>query len=205
PAPAATGPAPPPAQVRPAPITAQAAAAAGPGTPAIAVDSSPRVEMAKVATLYGAPEQGPLAKLDAGATARVTGRQGEWVRVQAEGWVRESDLRPTKGLAPVGVSAAEVRADPETWVGKVVEWRLQFISIQVGDPLRPEIPEGTPYLLARGPLPETGFVYAILPQALVARVKTVGPLGELRARVTVKAARTRYLPTPVVEVVEVVD
>src|SRR2546428_7864032 len=36
---------------------------------------------------------------------------------------------------------------------------LQFIALEQADELRPEIPAGGTYLLARGPLPERGFAY----------------------------------------------
>lgn len=77
--------------------------------------------------------------------------------------------------------------------------------MQVADELRPEMPAGSPYLLMRGPLPEPGFVYVMLPRGDVARFKALPPLAELTLRLTIKAASTRYLPTPVAELVAVVD
>jgi hypothetical protein len=163
------------------------------------------VELATQADLFVLPGTGSLGNLVSGAKGRVLGQSGEWVRVQFEGWVRASDLRPESGSAALGVSAAEVRADPNRYVGKTLDWRLQLVSIQTADELRPEIPAGQPYLLMRGPLPEPGFVYVMLPRTALARFRALPPLTELTLRVTIRAARTRYLPTPVAELVAVVD
>src|SRR5688572_305419 len=62
---------------------------------------------------------------------------------------------------------------------------------------------GHAYLLARGPLPESGFVYLMVTKAQSDQLQGLKPLDELTATVTVRAARTRYLATPVVELVRV--
>jgi hypothetical protein len=86
-------------------------------------------------------------------------------------------------------------------VGQTLDWRLQIIAVQLADELRPEMPSGQPYLLTRGPLPEPGFVYVMIPPSRVAEFRSLPPLHELTLRVTLKAARTRYLATPVAELV----
>jgi len=164
-----------------------------------------RVEVARAAPLAATPEGGRLGTVEPGTGARVIGRAGDWVRVQFEAWMREADLRPSAEGALVGVSAAEVRADPQRFVGQTVEWRVQFIAIQRADELRSELPAGQPFLLTRGPLPEPGFVYVILPRDQAPRFQTLPPLQELVLRVTIRAPRTKYLATPVVELVGVVS
>jgi hypothetical protein len=145
-----------------------------------------------------------LGSLDSGAQVRVLSRAGEWTRVQVEGWVKDSVLTPVTDGVLVGVSQAEVRANPSRFVGKVVEWRVQFVAIQQADELRPEIPAGQSYLLTRGPLPEPGFVYVIVPSDQLEQFKSVPALQELTIRATIKAANSKYLPTPVVELLGVV-
>ena len=100
-----------------------------------------------------------------------------------------------------GITAAEVRATPEKFVGQTLDWRLQIIAVQLADELRPEMPSGQPYLLTRGPLPEAGFVYVMIPPDRVAQFRALPSLHEMTLRVTLKAARTRYLATPVAELV----
>ena len=153
--------------------------------------------------LLSTPGGAEVALLRAGAPARVVGRSGEWARVEVAGWVKGEDLRPDEGGALVGVTAAEVRAAPDRYVGRVVEWRLQVIAVQIADQLRSELPPGQPYLLTRGPLPEPGFVYVGIPAERAAEFKALPPLQEVTLRVSIKAARTKYLPTPVAEFVSV--
>ncbi len=176
----------------------QSAASADTGT-----GTGQRVEVVKTTPFLQAAEGQPLGMLAPGASGRVLARSGDWVKVQVTGWVRDSSIKDSPSGVLVGVSQAEVQADPARYVGQVVEWRIQFLALQKADELRPEIPVGAPYLLARGPLPESGFVYVIIPQAEVARFSSLPPLQELTIRAKVKAPSTRYLSNSVVELVSV--
>ncbi len=160
-----------------------------------------RAAVARETPVFATPQGGQYGTLQTGAPARVLGRSGEWARVQLEGWVRESDLEEASGGALTGITAAEVRSDPSKYVGRTLEWRLQLIAVQTADELRTEIPRGQSYLLTRGPLPEPGFVYVTVTEAQAAEFRTLPALQELNLRVVIKAARTKYLTTPVVEFV----
>jgi hypothetical protein len=167
--------------------------------PAAATPS--RVQPARVTTLYRAPE-GPEAGTVAVETPlRVLSRTGDWARVEVEGWVKVEDLQsvPPGGGVLLGVSAAELRAEPQRYTGQVLRWRVQFIAVQKADELRPDIPNGATYLLARGPLPERGFVYVIVPEARLATVSALAPLATIQVTARVRAGRSRYLGNPVVE------
>jgi hypothetical protein len=100
---------------------------------------------------------------------------------------------------------AEVRANPARYIGKEIEWRVQVVAVQNADELRPEIPAGRTYLLTRGPLPEPGFVYIVLPPERVAEFEAIPPLTELVVRGRLRAAATRFLPTPVLELISVAE
>ena len=167
-------------------------------TSGITEATNERIELMRAAPLLSQPEGVQLAALTEGMTGRVVSRSDDWVKVQLEGWVREADLKPASG-ALVGVTAAEIRANPERYVGQTVEWRLQYISGATADELRPEMPPGQPYLLARGPLPETGFVYLMLSREDAARIQALPALTELTVRAKVRAARSRFLATPVLQ------
>jgi hypothetical protein len=99
------------------------------------------------------------------------------------------------------VTAAEVRADPARYVGRPVDWRLELIAVQTADELRTEMPKGQLYLLTRGPLPEPGFVYVMVTPSQAEEFRALQALQELTLRVIIKAPRTRFLSTPVVELV----
>jgi hypothetical protein len=171
---------------------------AAPAPPSAPVEG---VETLRETGLSRAPDSSAIANLPAGTSARVLGRSGDWVRVQVEGWVRGVDVKPAEAGVLAGISAAEVRASPDRFVGQTLDWRLQIIAVQLADELRPEMPSGQPYLLTRGPLPEPGFVYVMIPPDRVAEFRALPALHEMTLRVTLKAARSRYLATPVAELV----
>ena len=182
---------------------APAGATAPASTPVLA--GPDRAELARGAGMFATPDGAQVGTLQPGAPARVLGRAGEWVRIATEGWVREADLKASAGGALIGVTAAEVRANPDRYVGQVMDWRLQLVSIQAADELRPEMAPGQNYLLTRGPLPEPGFVYVTIPQDQMQRFRAFGPLAELTLRVRIRAARSKYLATPVAEFVAIAD
>jgi hypothetical protein len=121
--------------------------------------------------------------------------------VQVEGWVRDSDLKAGSDGSLGRVTAAEIRADPPRYIGRTVDWRLELIAVQTADELRPEMTKGQTYLLTRGPLPEPGFVYVTVTESQATEFRSLQALQEMTLRVTIKAPRTRFLATPVVELV----
>ena len=161
-----------------------------------------RAVTARAAELKQAPGGPPLGSLAADAAVKVLARSGEWVRVAAEGWIREDDLRPAAPGVLVGVSGAEVRARPADFEGKVVQWRVQYLALQTADEIRREMPLGQRYLLARGPLPEAGFVYVLLAPEQAQRIGELQPLSELVIVARIKVGRSQYLGNPVVELLD---
>jgi hypothetical protein len=101
----------------------------------------------------------------------------------------------------VGVSAAELRAEPQRYFGQVLRWTLQYIAVQKADDLRPDIPAGATYVLARGPLPERGFVYVIIPDGKLASIRALAPLATIQVTARVRQGRSRFLGNPVVELI----
>jgi hypothetical protein len=170
--------------------------------PAARNDSAMRGTLKAGALIQRTPDGETLATITSPSLIVLGERDREWVRVALEGWVRQSEVQGA--VAPIpAITAAMLRQQPDRYVGRTVDWRLQFLARQVADELRPEMPVGHAYLLARGPLPESGFVYVMVTKAQSDQLQGLKPLDELTATVTVRAARTRYLATPVVELVRV--
>ena len=165
-------------------------------------DSARRVRLRAGATLSRAPDGIDVGTLVQPAPATVEAQQGDWVKVLVEAWVKRNEVEGPLSPPPA-ITAAMLRENPERYVGQTVDWRVQFLAHQQADELRPEMPPGRPYLLARGPMPETGFVYVLLTREQAEQLQGLQPLDELALTVTVRAARTRYLATPVVELVRV--
>jgi len=148
------------------------------------------------------PESEPQGTLGPDTPVRLLARNGEWVRVQTEGWVRESDLRTGSSGVLVGVTGAEMRTRPQEFENKLLLWTLQYLSLNTADELRPEIPAGRQYLLARGPLPEANFVYVSLDAQQLKEAERLQPLAQIVAIVRVRVPKTKYLGNPVVELIE---
>ena len=163
-------------------------------------DSEP-VRVSREAVFLATPQGGQYGTLQPGTPTRVISRSGQWTRVQLEGWVRDSDLGGAAATSLGGVTAAEVRSDPSRYLGRAVDWRVELIAVQTADDLRIEMPRGQLYLLTRGPLPEPGFVYVTVTPQQAEEFRSLQALQELTLRVIIKAPRTRFLATPVVQLV----
>lgn len=170
-------------------------------SPAAPVSPAPRAQPARPTTLYRAPDGPEAGTVAAETPLRVLGRTGDWARVQLEGWVKAAELQAAPPGVLVGVSAAELRAEPQRYLGQVLRWTLQFIAVQKADDLRPDIPNGATYMLARGPLPERGFAYVIIPDATLAAVQALAPLANIQVTARVRQGRSRYLGNPVVDLI----
>jgi hypothetical protein len=169
-------------------------------TGSAAVDPS-RVQASRSTTVFRAPDGAADGTLASGAPLTVLGRTGEWTRVQLEGWVKTADLQSAPAGVLIGVSAAELRAEPDRYVGQTLRWTLQIIALRTADDLRPDIPDGAIYLLARGPVPERSFVYVIVPEANRAAVEALPPLATVQVTARVRTGRSRFVGNPVVDLV----
>jgi hypothetical protein len=193
--------APPPPAPAPAPAPAQATASPGTAAPVSRPEIRPtgeRVIVRKGAGMALGPGGASIGVAPDGMQAEVVERSGNWVRIRTDTWVPAEDVLPVPPDS-ARITLEQLRADPSRFVGQQVTWRLQFLSVQVADELRPELPAGMPYLLTRGPLPEAGFVYVAVTQEQAQRFRAMNPLDEFVARGTIRAARTKYLPTPVID------
>jgi len=175
--------------------------------PGAGVDSSTthsdstRAQPVRVTTLYRAPDGPEAGTVATDTPLRVLSRNGEWTRVQFEGWVKGGDLQAAPAGVLVGITAAELRAEPQRYAGQVLRWNLEFIAIQKADELRPDIPSGTSYVLGRGPLPERGFVYVVVPDSKLPAFRALTPLVTMTITARVRNARSRYLGNPVVDLI----
>lgn len=160
----------------------------------------PTATLRSGASVQRNPDGPAIAKIAEPTDVAIRETNGEWVKVQLEGWVRRTEVDSAVTPRP-SITAAMLRENPDRFVGQTVEWRIQFLALQQADDLRPEMSAGQPYLLVRGPLPESGFAYVTITRAQMAEFRSLRPLEELTLSVTVRAGRTRYLATPVVELV----
>src|SRR5260370_1757176 len=177
----------------------QAVRTPGPSPQAPTPIDSTRAQPVRMTTLFRAPDGPEAGTVATDTPLRVLSRNGEWTRVQFEGWVKGGDLQAAPAGVQVGVTAAELRAEPQRYVGPVLRWTLEFIAIQKADDLRPDIPSGSSYVLARGPLPERGFVYIVVPDAKLPTFPALTPLATTTITARGRNSPRRLLAHPTVE------
>lgn len=181
--PAVAVPAPPPAATLP---------------PAPAGPANTSVTVAAGASLSAQPNGPPIGSVETAVRGEVLEHRAGWSRVRIDAWVRDATI----GVASRGgISAADIRAEPDKYIGQTVDWALQVIAVQKADELRPELPLGQAYVLARGPLPETGFVYLTVGPEDAEKFRVLPPLAQVQVRATIRAGKTRFLSTPVLTLV----
>jgi hypothetical protein len=154
------------------------------------------------ASLVTRPDGDTVGRLTGRVGARLITSADGWARVLVEAWVRESDLDVPEDSALAGVTASEVRGSGSSYEGRTLRWTLQFIALQTADELRRDIPPGRSYMLARGPLPETGFVYVLLTPEQARAVAALEPLARVMVLGRVRVARSQYLGNPVLDLIE---
>lgn len=185
----------------PAGALTSAAAPRSSGTPA--TGQSGPTTLSAGGTVAATHRGAPVAIFESPMPVTVLERRDGWTRVRIDAWVPDEaigDQPPTNQITGINV-----RENPERYIGQTVEWTLQVLAVQKADELRPELPLGQPYILARGPVPETGFVYLVVSEAEVARFRELEPLAKVRVRATIRSGRTRFLPTPVLNFVRRLD
>jgi hypothetical protein len=180
----------------PGAAAAAPAAAADTGSTSATRDAGPR-------TLHASPSGPQLGSLDPAARLDVVGREGEWARVRVEGWVRlpaGSESDPARPITDLSLRA--LRENPDLYRGRTVAWRVQFVSVQRADSLRTDFSPGEPYLLARDPDGEPGYVYIAVPQALLADARRLVPLQQVEVVARVRTGRSPLMGHPVLDLLE---
>ena len=177
-------------------VQAAAAAATAPAPPP-AAGSLSAVRATKLLT---SPSGRALGELPAGTVVQPVTRDRGWVRVRVEGWVQERDFSPADSSFGVGLTAADLRADPAGMVGKLVRWEVQVLSLQAADPLRRDMAPDEPYLLARGPGSESALLYLAVPPSLLNEAKAIAPLTVVTITAKVRIGHSEPVGTPILDI-----
>ncbi len=152
-----------------------------------------------------APDGDSIGGVGPGAVVVPLAREREWVRVRVEGWVRENELRTVDSTLQTRVSAADLRADPDAARGVLVRWNVQVLSpIQRADPLRRELAENEPYVIARGPDGENALLYLAIPPSLLDAVGSIAPLSGVVITARVRTGRSSPVGVPILDLTSIV-
>jgi hypothetical protein len=127
-------------------------------------------------------------------------RDRGWVRVRVDGWVKDDGLAPS--TATVGaLSAADLRADPQTARGAVVRWDVQVLALAHADVLHRDLTLDEPYLLVRGPGTENALLYVAIPPALLPAATALIAVAPVTATIvaTVRNGKSAPLGVPILD------
>ncbi len=158
------------------------------------------------ATILTAPDGDTLAHAFPGSEVRMLAREGNWARVQVEGWtwLPEAD----EGF---GEDAVETGLTPETVVtvdgeysGRVVQWELQFISIESAESVRTDFYEGEPFLLMRSVDGQEIFVYVAIPPERKAELSGLSPLETIRVTGRIRTGAASLTGSPILDLLELI-
>jgi hypothetical protein len=198
-----------PGATKPAAVT-RATTASAPSKPTptpVAPASSPLTDSTLVPTanvaLRAAPDAKPLATVAQGTSLVPLARDRGWVRVRLEGWVPERDVAPADTAVRMGVSAADLRADPQGTRGKVVRWSVQILAKQKADALRRDLAPDETYLLARGPYEENALLYLVVPPALMVMAKSTPELSQVMITARVRTGRSELVGVPILDLLTI--
>jgi hypothetical protein len=160
---------------------------------------------ARETAIRRAPSGDQVGSLAPGAIVEPLARDREWVRVRVEGWVAERELEPADSSVRSRVSAADLRADPEGTRGVLLRWNVQILSpVQRADPLRRELGENEPYLIARGPDSESALLYLAVPPSLLQAVGSIPPLTNVVISGKVRSGRSAPVGVPILDLLSIV-
>ncbi len=167
-----------------------------------AIADSALIPTANVA-LRAAPDAKALATVAQGTTLTPLARDRGWVRVRLEGWVPERDVAPADTSVRMGVSAADLRADPVGSRGKLVRWSVQILAKQKADVLRKDLAPDETYLLARGPYEENALLYLVVPPALMVMAKSIPELSQAMITARVRTGRSDLVGVPILDLLTI--
>jgi hypothetical protein len=184
----------------PASATPDAVEADDDGTPERAELPEHIVVTGSDVQLRVSPDGEPLALLRLDSDLEVLARQGSWARVRLEGWVWVPSTLPADSAIGV-LTPADVSANPDQYRGRQVRWRLQYVSLQSAEPARTDFFEGEPFLLARVPEGDQGFVYVAVPPELLTEVERLRPLQLIEVHGRVRTGRSALMGVPVIDLI----
>jgi SH3-like domain-containing protein len=160
---------------------------------------------ARETTIRSAPSGAGLGSLSRGAMLVPLARDREWIRVRFEGWVQERELETADTTVQTRLSAADLRADPDGTRGVLVRWNVQVLSpVQRADPLRRELAENEPYVIARGPDGESALLYLAVPPSLLDAVASISPLTGVVITAKVRSGRSAPVGVPILDLLSIV-
>ena len=186
-------------------LATEAPPADRPAAPEVHEPTREFIAAGRGAVVRSAPAGDTLARLQPGASVEVLARDGDWARVRVEGWAFAASLGTDTAANRVltDLTREELQAQPDEYRGRLLEWTVQFIAVQEAERFRTDFLAGEPFILARGPGEDAGFVYLAVPAELMEEVGSLSPLQRIRVVGRVRSARSSLTGAPVLDLMEI--
>lgn len=153
------------------------------------------------APVLSTPDGDTLATLASSTNLQVLAREGNWTRVRLEGWIwLPEGADEGAGVSPrTDATLASVVAAPDDYRGEVVQWDLQFISLERAEEIRTDFYETEPFLLTRMGDGYQSFVYVAIPPERLGEAQRLDPLERIRVLGRVRTGSARLTGSPILE------
>jgi len=153
------------------------------------------------APILSAPDGDTLAISAAGTNLRVLAREGNWARVRLEGsiWLPESADGGSGASIRTDVTLANLTAAPDDYRGEILQWDLQFISLERAEAIRTDFYATEPFLLTRMGEGDQAFVYVAIPPERLGEAQGLNPLEHIRVLGRVRTGSSRLTGSPILE------
>lgn len=154
--------------------------------------------------ILAAPDGDTLAVARPSGDVEVVRREGNWARVRLEGWMWipgsvGDSAGAVEAEAPTALEPADLSTDPEAQAGRVVQWSLQFISLERAEEIRTDFFEGEPFLLTRFGGGDGPFVYVAVPADGMAEVDGLVPLERIEVTGRVRTGASALTGVPIID------
>ena len=152
-------------------------------------------------SILSAPDGDTLATTAPGANLRILAREGNWARVRMDGWTWLPEGTAAEGESSIltDVSTEDVAASPLEYRGRVLQWDLQFISLERAEKIRTDFYEGEPFLLTRAGSGAGGFVYVAVAPERLNEAEGLSPLERIRVIGRVRTGAATLTGSPILE------
>ena len=153
------------------------------------------------AAILSTPDGDTLAAAVPGANFRILAREGNWARVRLDGWLwlPESTAVEEESTILNDVTIEDVTSAPLEYRGRVLQWDVQFISLERAEKIRTDFYEGEPFLLTRMGRGEGIFVYVAIPPERLSEVEGLSPLERISVVGRVRTGAARLTGSPILE------
>ena len=151
--------------------------------------------------ILSAPDGDTLAVSGPSTNLRVLAREGSWARVRLEGWIwlPQGSEGGVEASIRDDVTLEDVAAAPDDFRGEVLQWDLQFISLERAEEIRTDFFVTEPFLLTRMGDGDEGFVYVAVPPERLGEAQGLSPLERIRVVGRVRTGSARLTGSPILE------